>query len=130
MTKRIGLMLAALAVLLGFGGAAVNTLSAQEQGVAGLWVGSITADDGGIGIVNVTIKQRGDAISGTLSNTLADLVDSPIVGVLKGNKLSFSVPKTGARWEGTVDGDLIKGTALKGKRTERFVFTRLKQGPK
>ena len=55
MTKWIGLMLAALAVLIG--GAAVNTLSAQQQSVAGLWVGSITADDGSLGIVNVTLKQ-------------------------------------------------------------------------
>jgi hypothetical protein len=84
---------------------------ADEQSVAGSWSGSIATQQGDAGDVELVLKQDGEVVTGTVSNSRTGLVKSPLFGTLKGNRLTFRVPATGAQWEATVAGTTMEGTA-------------------
>ena len=108
MFRPLGLALALAAIAVA--GWPASAAPADELSVAGSWSGSIANDKGEFGDIELVFKQNGEAITGTLSNTLTH-VTSPIAGTLKGTRLSFRVTKTGYEWEAVVAGNTMTGLA-------------------
>jgi len=107
-SRRLALALALAAIVVG--GWPASAAPADELSVTGSWSGSIANDNGAFGDIKLIFKQNGKSITGTLSNTLTG-VKSPIVGTLKGTRLSFRVTNTGDEWDAVVAGNAMTGLA-------------------
>lgn len=86
-------------------------LSAQQLlDLTGKWAYAVVTENG-TGTPTITIKQRGDSLSGTYeSSRMGELA---LVGVLKGDKFSFDVVTTSGTTI-TFDGAVVDKDHVKG----------------
>ncbi len=119
-------------------GLLIASLAAFAAGIDGKWTAEITARGakGGADTKVVTtfdFKTNGEALTGTVSaaakrTNTADIVE----GKVTGNKVSFKTKQTTKKgeqiqvWEGTVEGDIFKGTRARegAKRSTEFTAKR------
>jgi hypothetical protein len=106
-----------------------RVLSAQNVDVTGKWLFNVTTG-AGTGTPTVTLKQRGDSLSGHYSSQALGEVD--LKGTVKNRKIAFSftteVQGTSlvVTYSGTVEGsDALKGTVdIGGQATGTFTAKR------
>ena len=106
-----------------------RVLSAQNVDVTGKWLFNVTTG-AGTGTPTVTLKQRGDSLSGHYSSQA--LGEADLKGTVKNRKITFSftteVQGTSlvVTYSGTVEGsDALKGTVdIGGQATGTFTAKR------
>lgn len=96
------------------------------ESVAGTWNLEVKTSQG-TGTPTLTLKQEGEAVSGTYKGRLGE---APVTGTFKGNtlKLTFKISSMmgdlDVEYDGTVKGDAIEGTAKIGPETGTFTGKR------
>ena len=106
-----------------------SVASAEEpQGVAGDWKGTYESRTGNRADFWFTLRQDGEAITGTLTNPQNPLLTNvAVVGTFRGNTISLQIPSAGGAVEGTVSGDTMTGMWMGTTRDWlRFTVTRAK----
>jgi hypothetical protein len=116
MIRKSGFVAFALALaLVVWSGAAIA--ADQAANVAGSWTMSVQTRRGTMDQA-MTIQQDGNTIKGTLQGRRGD---TPFQGSVDGNKITFNVTRQTQRgtftmkYDGTIDGDSMKGTASNGR---------------
>ncbi|MBY0503239.1 MAG: hypothetical protein K2X03_04995 [Bryobacteraceae bacterium] len=123
--KKINLMIAGLLM------AAVAVFAA---GIDGKWTAEMSARnrDGEVTKVMTTfdLKASGETLTGTVATAGPRAASAEIIeGKLAGNKFSFKTKQTTKKgenimvWEGTVDGDSLKGTRAREGANNKTEFT-------
>lgn len=90
-----------------------HVASAQNANVAGSWQLSMPGRNGGTMTENLTLKQDGTKLTGTIKGRRGD---EPVTGTVSGNDVDFTVAistpngKFNLEYKGTADGDAMKGT--------------------
>jgi len=96
---------------------AIPAAAQQAAKVDGSWDVSMTAPNGNTFTQTIVFQQDGNNLKGTMKGRRGD---SPVEGKVDGNKITFTVTRdtpNGERkieYNGTVDGDSIKGTVKFG----------------
>jgi hypothetical protein len=92
--------------------------------VAGTWYFSASVANGSVQQTFV-IKQEGTKISGTFAPQSRFIGAGPLQGTVEGKKISFQVTTSRGLdgYEGTVDGETMKGTVTIGKDTKPVAWT-------
>jgi hypothetical protein len=124
--KRNAILMAILGVLaLAF----TLSVSAQEAAkVGGNWDLMMHGSQGAMK-VTLTLQQDGNKLTGISKGPKGE---SPVEGKVEGNKIHFTIRRTtpnGERlleYNGTVDGDSMKGTAKLGENEREWIATRSK----
>ena len=86
---------------------------AQNTDVTGSWQLSMPGRNGNMMTENLTLKQDGTKLTGTIKGRRGD---EPVTGTINGNDIDFSVAISTPNgnfnldYKGTVDGDSMKGT--------------------
>lgn len=95
---------------------------AQAAKVAGKWEMSWEGRQGPV-TATLTFEQDGENLKGTLAGQQGE--PAPLTGSVKGNNIAFAVKRTTPRGEftveykGTVDGDAMKGTFMRGPQGQQ-----------
>jgi hypothetical protein len=108
---------------------AARTLAAQKVDVTGKWVFTVTTGAGS-GTPTVTLKQRGDSLTGHYSSQT--LGEADLRGSVKGERITFSFTtelqgtSLVVTYSGTVEGsNALKGTVdIGGQATGTFTAKR------
>ncbi|HKS82905.1 MAG TPA: hypothetical protein VJR23_15485 [Candidatus Acidoferrales bacterium] len=104
-----------------------STPAQQAAKVDGSWDVSMTAPNGNTFTQTVVFQQDGNNLKGTMKGRRGE---SPVEGKVDGNKISFTVTRdtpNGERkieYNGTVDGDSIKGTVKFGENERDWTAKR------
>src|SRR5277367_1827290 len=124
--KRNAILVAILGV---FALAFALSVSAQDAAkVGGNWELSMHGGQGAM-TFTLTLQQDGTSFKGTSKGQRGE---SPVEGTVDGNKIHFVIHRTtpnGERlleYNGTVDGDSMKGTAKFGENEREWTATRSK----
>ncbi len=99
--------------------------------VAGKWEISNAGRDGQTMTSTVTFEQSGDKLKGTFEGGRGGA--APLEGTVAGNKVSFKVNRQmpdgqtrAIEYNGTVEGDSMKGTIGTGERAREFTAKKMK----
>ena len=103
-------------------------LLAATPGVDGRWIGTVTTRSGDTVDLEFNFKTEGEKLTGTVAVLLDNPQPSPISdGKIKGNSLSFTAERPRGRFNGTINGDQIDMTVIRGEEdTLRFTMKRSK----
>ena len=107
--RRLALLLTGVVAM-----SAIATQPLGAQDISGKWVLSVELGDLGGGDPSFVFKQEGTKLTGTYSGALGE---AEITGTVEGNKFEFSFGSDEAgtvTYEGTIDGDTMKGTCVYG----------------
>ena len=98
------------------------TIHAQGKAasITGTWELSMAGRDGNLTTQTIAFEQTGEALKGAMKGQRGD---TPLEGTVKGNSISFTVKRQTPNGEisqtynGTVEGDSMKGTVAVGQNT-------------
>ena len=107
---------------------AAVALSAAAPGVDGRWIGTVQTQSGDSVDLEFNFKTNGEKLTGTVTVLLDDPQPNPISdGKVKGSSISFTAERPRGRFSGTISGDTIDMTVIRGEEnTLRFTAKRSK----
>ena len=107
---------------------ATVALFAAAPGVAGRWIGSVQLPSGDTVDLEFNFKTSGEKLTGTVTILLDDPQPLPIAdGKVIGSNISFTAERPRGKFSGTVSGDAIDMTVIRGEEnTLRFTAKRAK----
>lgn len=103
----------------------------KPASIAGKWELSAQGREGQTVTSSVTFEQDGEKLKGNIEGAQGG--PAPLEGSVKGNKVTFKVTRQRPdgqtmtiEYEGTVEGDTMKGTRGMGERKSEFTAKKIK----
>jgi len=107
---------------------AAAALFAAGPSVDGRWIGTVTLRSGDTADLEFNFKTAGDKLTGTVTVLLDNPEPFPISnGKVNGTSISFTADRPRGKFSGTLSGDTIDMTVIRGDEdTLRFTAKRSK----